>query len=158
MGSPDLTVPRDLPEQLEGRTPAEQVYRFWLRFRVRPDLCKLTPARRKVMERAFAEGYEARDLAVLVLYAHIADEGGPRFWRGENARRRRYLDVVNLFSDRARLAGRIEDAWVWYSARGSGAPQHAEEPKSSTSRLLSLSRRAPSSSWRREERPTFGEE
>jgi len=130
-------------DALPGRTPAEQVYRFWLGYQRRPRLCKLTDARRKLIRRALAD-YEVEDLVALVRYAYEASEPGPKFWRGDNRTGRTYLDLTNLLSDAKRLPGRVEAAVAWVE-EGQGE----EEVEDPTATLAALARRAPGSATTR---------
>jgi len=56
--------------------------------------------------------YTVEDLVVVIKYAFESTEAGPRFWRGENDQRRKYLDLTNLFRI-GKLASRVEAAQNW---------------------------------------------
>lgn len=132
-----------IPETLPGRSPAEQVFEFWRARQKRPDWCKLTKPRRKLIERALRD-YEARDLCALVAYAYEADEPGPRFWRGDNRDGRTYLDLTNLLSDAARLPGRVEAALAWVERMDAGPEEQADPtPDNPVAWLRALADRAP---------------
>jgi len=96
-----------IPQVLPGRTPEEQVYLFWRARQKRPNLCKLTAPRKRLLRGALRD-YEARDLCALVVYAYESDAKGPRFWREGD-----YLDLVNLLVGK-NLAGRMEKAVDWH--------------------------------------------
>lgn len=123
-------------------SPAEQVFEFWLAYQKRPDLCKLTVARRKLLKRALKD-YDALDLCALVKYAYEANEPGPKYWRGDNRQDRTYLDLVNLLSDAARLPGRVEKAVTWLDAREAAPATSQAIEDDPTAFLAALARRAP---------------
>ena len=90
----------------------EKVFNAWKVRQKRPQLCRLTKERRKLIKRAFNDGFSADDLVALIEYAYESKDPGPRFWRGENQQKRVYLDLVNLFRIN-KIAGRVEEALNW---------------------------------------------
>lgn len=121
------------------------MFLYWRGFQARPDACKFTEARRKLVNRALAD-YDDRDLCALVLYAYRADEPGPRFWRGDNRDSRTYLDLVNLLSEAARLPGRVEAATAWLDACQRAPDVGVAVEDDPTAMLAALARRAPGES------------
>ena len=95
----------------EDRDPVRVVFDEWRSRQARPGSCKLTDSRRRLLVSALRE-YKAPDLVLLVRYAYESDEPAPRFWRGENASGRTYLDLENLLR-KGKLPGRVELAQGW---------------------------------------------
>ena len=121
-------------------SPIQAVFLAWRCFQTRPDSCKLTKARKRLIERALAD-YDADELMDLFSYAYTADKPGPRFWRGENQQGRKYLDLTNLLGNAARLSSRVEAATAWVEQCHSREPEMTEVE--STAALAALARRAP---------------
>ena len=94
------------------RDEALTVFNAWKATRPRPHLCRFTADRQKLIEARLRLGYSAADLVALVRYANEADEGWPRWMRGDNPRRRAYLDLTNLLRVE-KLAERVELALSW---------------------------------------------
>ena len=130
-------------QQMIDVSPVQAVFLAWLCFQSKPGACKLTKARKRLIERALVD-YDADDLATLINYAYQADEPGPLYWRGENHQGRRYMDLTNLLANSAnaagRLSARVESATVW-AARTAGEPEMTDAEATAT--LAALARRAP---------------
>jgi hypothetical protein len=101
----------------------QQVFDTWRRYRPRPDYCRLTEARRRLL-RARLRDYSAEELIALVRYAHEADVAECRFWRGQNDRQTEYLDLANLLRV-TKLDGRVERALLWRDAQAARAAEEA---------------------------------
>lgn len=89
-----------------------RVFEDWRRRQKRPEACRLTDDRIDLIRARMAKGYEVEDFLALFEYAWEADSPEARFWRGDNSRRRTYLDLANLLRA-GKLAGRIESAMNW---------------------------------------------
>ena len=89
----------------------QQVFDVWKRYRPRPEYCRLTATRKKLIA-ARLRDYSPQDLVALVVYANESDVAECRFWRGQNDRRAEYLDLTNLLRVQ-KLDGRVERALLW---------------------------------------------
>lgn len=89
----------------------QRVFTLWKSYRPRPELCRLTGNRRKLI-RTRLKDWTPEDLCVLVRYANEADTSEARFWRGQNDRGQEYLDLVNLLRG-TKMDGRVERAHLW---------------------------------------------
>ena len=87
------------------------VFDAWAQRQKRPAACRLGSASRRLIKGLLSEA-DAESLVLLFQYAYEADEPGPRFWRGENARKATYLGLDNLLR-LSKLAGRIQLAMEW---------------------------------------------
>lgn len=94
------------------------VFEGWRARQARPNVCRLTEDRSDLIRARLSKGYSVDDLLTLVRYAFESQEADARFWRGDNARGRKYLDLANLLRA-GKLAGRVEKARVWLSEEGS---------------------------------------
>ena len=92
-------------------TDVERVFAEWSKHRPNPGYCRLTPARRKLLN-ARLKVYTAGELCVLMQYAATADVSEARFWRGKNDRKQEYMDLTNLLRIN-KVDGRIERALLW---------------------------------------------
>jgi hypothetical protein len=101
----------------------QRVFDVWRRYRPRPDYCRLTAARRRLIG-ARLRDYPAECLIALVVYANEADVAECRFWRGQNDRRAEYLDLTNLLRVQ-KLDGRVERALLWRDAQTEQAVEEA---------------------------------
>lgn len=101
----------------------QRVFSAWRRYRPRPDYCRLTLTRRKLIA-ARLRDYTADDLYWLMVYANEADAAECRFWRGQNDRRAEYLDLTNLLRVQ-KLDGRVERALLWRDAQTAQAAEEA---------------------------------
>ena len=92
-----------------------KVFEAWAKLQRRPERVRLREDRRRLIRDRIARGYEASELALLVRYAYEADTAEARFWRGENADKRSYLGLDNLFRI-GKLADRVDRALDWEEA------------------------------------------
>lgn len=106
-----MTTTSSEPGQETSADAVQRVFAAWQARQARPDLCRLTDDRKRLIKARLRE-YSADDLCALIDYAWDADEADARFWRGENAESRTYLDLENLFRV-SKLAGRVEKALAW---------------------------------------------
>lgn len=98
----------------------EAVFAVWRSRRPRPDLCRLTTDRRKLIASRLGLGYSAADLIAVIEYIHDADTDDAKWMRGQHPRNRTpYLDLDNLLRIQ-RLAGRVEAALLWKEQRDKG--------------------------------------
>jgi hypothetical protein len=100
-------VQSDAPSSQE----VQEVFDAWRQRQKRPNACRLGNASRRLIKSALSEA-DAASIILLFKYAYEADEPGPRFWRGENARQATYLGLDNLLR-LTKLAGRIQLAMEW---------------------------------------------
>lgn len=108
---------RKLKNVAEPSPAVAQVFEHWRKRQLRPDLCRLTNERRKLIEAALSDdGYEPKHLCSLVDYAYEAETAEARWWRGENPHGRWYVDLENLLV-RRKLAPRVERAVPWAERR-----------------------------------------
>jgi hypothetical protein len=114
----------------------EAVWNAWRDRQKRPHLCRFTKDRRELIAKRLALGYLPEDLVALIRYAHEANERGPRWWRGENPDRVRYLDLSNLLVER-KLGARVQAALEWADR---GAQEPAEPPPVARRGALALYR------------------
>jgi hypothetical protein len=89
----------------------QRVFTAWAERRPKPQYCKLSKARKRLITARLKE-YSADELVAVIRYAYDADEPWPRWMRGNNPRDRQYLDLENLFRV-TRLAERVEEALLW---------------------------------------------
>lgn len=90
----------------------ELVFESWRVRQRRPHACRLTEDREELIRKRLSKGYTVDDLRLLFEYAWESGEADARFWRGDNANRRTYLDLANLLRA-GKLAGRVEKAANW---------------------------------------------
>lgn len=90
----------------------EEVFEEWKLNQKRPDMCRLTDDRIDLIRSRLGRGYSVEDLLVLFDYAWESDSPEARYWRGDNPRRRTYLDLANLLRS-TKLAARVEAARNW---------------------------------------------
>jgi len=102
----------------------ERVFENWKARQRRPEACRLTEDRIELLRARLSKGYTVEDLLGLFEYAWCADTAEARFWRGDNTRRRTYLDLANLLRA-GKLAGRIETAANWLADRRERTTDHA---------------------------------
>lgn len=102
----------------------EQVFEAWRQRQKRPEACRLTEDRIDLIRARLRRGYTTEDLLVLFEYAWEASTADARFWRGDNARRRTYLDLANLLRA-GKLAGRVEAARNWREDQRERTTDHA---------------------------------
>jgi len=112
------------PEQESTTKAVTRVWEAWRERQARPEICRLTDDRKRLIKSRIRE-YSADDLIAVIDYAYDAEEPGPRFWRGENADSRTYLDLDNLYRV-GKLAARVEAARLWQSG-GSADPEGGPE-------------------------------
>ena len=113
------------PEQHPKTAEVNRVWEAWRERQARPDFCRLTDDRKRLIRSRLRE-YSVDDLIAVIDYAYDADEAGPRFWRGENADSRTYLDLDNLFRV-GKLAARVEAARLWQGGDGEGSQEGGPE-------------------------------
>lgn len=101
-----------MPKREVPEAEIRRVFEDWRRRQKRPEACRLTEDRVDLIRARMAKGYEVEDLLTLFDYAWGADSAEARFWRGDNSRRRTYLDLANLLRA-GKLAGRVEAAHNW---------------------------------------------
>lgn len=101
----------------------ERVFEGWRARQRRPQACRLTDDRVDLLRSRLSRGYSVEDLLALFEYAWNADTAEARFWRGDNARRRTYLDLSNLLRA-GKLAGRVESARNWIADRRERTTDH----------------------------------
>jgi hypothetical protein len=90
----------------------ERVWKAWQARQKRPDHVRFTEERRELISKRLALGYQADDFLALIRFAYEALDDRARFWRGENAEKRTYLDLENLLR-REKLGARIPVALEW---------------------------------------------
>ena len=103
-------------------TDIEVVYDAWLERQKKPSICRFTKDREDLIRKRLQLGYEASDFVLLIRWAYESNEDNPRWLRGENPRRKAYLDLTNLLV-RERLAPRIEAALLWQETGNQNAAQ-----------------------------------
>lgn len=91
---------------------AKKVFEVWKKYRPRPELCRFTSDRKKLIQDRLKLGYTSDDLITLIRYVNEAEAGFPRWMRGDNPKNRQYLDLTNLFR-KEKLAARVEEAQLW---------------------------------------------
>lgn len=96
------------------------VWKFWASRQRRPDLCRLTADRRKLIADRLRLGYDPTDLIVLFRYAFEADEPRARFWRGDNDRGETYLGLDDLLRV-TKLGDRVVRAHHWAEDQAGGS-------------------------------------
>lgn len=97
----------------------QSVYDAWKAYRPRPDLCRLTADRAKLIRDRLALGYTAADLRALIHYVFQAEDDWCSFMRGRNERGTDYTGLDSILR-REKLADRVERALLWRD-------QHATE-------------------------------
>ena len=95
------------------------VWSTWAKTRPRPRLCKFTVDRKKLIEARLRLGYEPADLVAVIRYVNESNDPWPQWMRGNNPRKRSYLDLDNLFRV-APLGKRVEEALLWLEGLGDG--------------------------------------
>lgn len=93
------------------------VFEAWRAGQKRPGLCRLTPARAKLIA-ARLERASAEDLATLMQYAYEAETPEARWWRGEDGGMS-YLGLDNLLRI-GKLDDRIDRAREWVGESDDG--------------------------------------
>ena len=101
------------------------VFEAWRKYRPHPNLCRFTKDREKLIRDRLKLGYTAQDLVTLMEYVNTANTGFARWMRGDNPRRRAYLDLQNLLR-KEKLGGRVEEALVWKA--GEQQPDPDDDP------------------------------
>ena len=92
----------------------EDVFENWRKLRPIPARCKLTKDRSRLIQSRLRLGYTVQDLVDVIDYIYKADEPDARWMRGDNPRRRKYLDLEHLLRV-TRLGERVEAAALWKS-------------------------------------------
>lgn len=129
-------------------TDVDRVFEAWQQRQARPEFCKLTEGRRRLILRALKD-YSAEDVLALIDFAFDSNNPQARYWRGDNRDGRKYLDLTNILAGADRLPGRIEKALIW---REDGDDEEADDPEAgedATEMMRRLTNRAPSG-------PVFG--
>ena len=113
----------------------EAVWVAWRDRQANPGRCLFTEDRKTLIRKRLKLGYKPEHLALLFRYAHESPDRGPRWWRGENPERTKYLGLDQLLRE-AKLADRVQDAMEW-EAKGARAvvPDTAGEPVARRGRL-----------------------
>ena len=95
-------------------TPIEVqfIWETWRQTRPRPNLCRFTKDRDKLIKARLELGYSATDLVALVRYMTESNDSLPRWMRGANPRKKSYMDLDNLFRV-GQLGKRVEAALIW---------------------------------------------
>lgn len=87
------------------------VWIAWLAQQKRPDLCRFTAHREKLIGTALKD-VSAADLRTLIAFAYESDHRQARWWQGQNPRRKRYQSLEFLLQP-TKLALRVELALRW---------------------------------------------
>lgn len=90
----------------------QSVFDAWKAYRPRPELCRLTDDRAKLIRDRLALGYTATDLRTLVQYVFEAEDDWCFFMRGRNDRGKDYTGLDAILR-REKLADRVERALLW---------------------------------------------
>jgi uncharacterized phage protein (TIGR02220 family) len=90
----------------------EKVFEFWASKQKRPQVCKLTEERRKLIKNRMANGYTHEELILIIKYFYESNSDDARWMRGHNPSRRKYLGLDNLFRKK-KLGDRLELAKNW---------------------------------------------
>jgi hypothetical protein len=90
----------------------QQVFDRWRQHRPRPELCRLTTDRAKLIRDRLALGYTAADFVALVDYVFTSDDDWCRFMRGGNDRGKDYTGLDSILR-KEKLADRVERALLW---------------------------------------------
>lgn len=125
-----------------GARDGDKVWNTWRGYQSSPERCHLGPAVRSMIERALKEA-SAEDLCDLIKYAYEADEEGPRFWRGENGRRRTYLGLDNLLRAN-KISGRIQMMQEWVTKQNKAKQTNAHQDGTDLGPLAAYRRTGPS--------------
>lgn len=88
------------------------VFTAWQAKRPRPDLCRLTADRDKLIRSRLALGYSVADLQALIAYVFDADDDWCRFMRGGNNRGKDYTGLDSILR-KEKLGDRVERALLW---------------------------------------------
>lgn len=99
----------------------QSVFDAWRAYRPRPDLCRLTTDRAKLIRDRLALGYSTTDLRTLVQFVFEAEDDWCSFMRGRNDRGTDYTGLDSILR-REKLADRVERALLWRD-------QHAAEDR-----------------------------
>lgn len=110
---------------------AQLVWEAWRKYQRRPEICRFTQDRAKLIRERLGLGYQAEDLIAVVRWANECQERMPRFLRGENDRRTAYLDLESLFRE-CHLGGRVEAARNWIEDEKGPAPDQVTHPSGLT--------------------------
>lgn len=125
-----------------------RVWSAWAARQRRPELVRCTKERTELIAARLRLGYTADDLLVLVRYAYEADDERARFWRGENDRRKTYLDLENLLRVH-KLGERVQAAREWADGRpGPGGPSSDPSPAVVPDRAAGGVVPGPTTRWR----------
>lgn len=90
----------------------QDIFDAWKETQPRPHLCRLTPARKKLIQGISEEGHTVEDIKVLMEFAKKSTDSMARWWRGENPERKTYMGLDNLLR-KTKLTERIEKALNW---------------------------------------------
>ena len=90
----------------------ELIFEEWKKRQPRPQLCRLTEDRKSLIRQRLSLGYDAADFVALIEYFFESNDSDAKWMRGENPRRKTYLDLDNLLR-KGKLAGRVEAALLW---------------------------------------------
>ena len=110
-----------------SKKDVEAIFEAWKKRRDRPHLCRLTVDRADLIKKRLRLGYEGFDFLLLIDSAWESEDDGPRWWRGNNPTRKKYLTIDALLR-REKLASRIEAALIWHEdGRGANSRPDSEE-------------------------------
>ena len=96
----------------------EMVFEAWKIRQIKPQICRLTSDRKDLIRVRLGIGYEPSDFIAVIEYMFESMESDAKWMRGENPRKKRYLDLSNLLR-KEKLAGRVEAALLWQMDKGS---------------------------------------
>ena len=96
-----------------------RVFEAWRAYQPRPDVCRLTESRKKLI-RARLKEFSVNDLCLLIKFVFESNDNGCRWLRGENPTKTKYLDLSNLFRT-TKVAKRIESAYAWQDSQQASA-------------------------------------
>lgn len=92
-------------------TDIKTVFEKWRSYQPRPNICRLTDARKKLIG-ARLKDFSAEELEVMIKWVFESNEYGPRWLRGDNPERRTYLDLQNILRS-TKVPQRVEAAFRW---------------------------------------------
>lgn len=101
------------------------VFEKWKSYQSRPDVCRLTDSRKKLIKARLKE-YSSDELCLMIDYIFLSQDLGCRFLRGENPDRKKYLDLTNLLRV-TKVPQRIERAFEWHDSQSSAPAPAAND-------------------------------
>lgn len=94
------------------KSDIELIFEEWRKRQPRPQLCRLTEDRKTLLRQRLNLGYEATDFVAVIQYFFESNESDAKWMRGDNPRKKKYLDLSNLLR-KEKLAARVEAALLW---------------------------------------------